>query len=49
MTTNPLSSATAAHQQQQQPPAQLDFGQAMTDFKIMFPGLDCDVIEAVLR
>jgi CUE domain len=30
-------------------PAQLDFAQAMTDFKIMFPGMDSDVIEAVLR
>lgn len=31
------------------PPAQLDFAQAMTDFKIMFPNMDTDVIEAVLR
>jgi len=46
MTTNPL---TATTQQQQQQPAQLDFAQAMTDFKIMFPSMDCDVIEAVLR
>ena len=30
-------------------PAQLDFAQAMTDFKIMFPNMDSDVIEAVLR
>jgi hypothetical protein len=30
-------------------PAQLDFAQAMTDFKIMFPSMDSDVIEAVLR
>jgi hypothetical protein len=30
-------------------PAQLDFAQAMNDFKIMFPGMDSDVIEAVLR
>ena len=28
---------------------QLEFRQAMTDFKIMFPNLDDDVIEAVLR
>ena len=28
---------------------QLDFSQAMADFKTMFPGLDDDVIEAVLR
>jgi len=28
---------------------QLEFRQAMTDFKIMFPNLDVDVIEAVLR
>ena len=28
---------------------QLDFSQAMTDFKIMFPNMDVDVIEAVLR
>jgi hypothetical protein len=27
----------------------LDFKQAMSDFKIMFPTLDDDVIEAVLR
>ena len=29
--------------------AQLEFSQAMTDFKIMFPNMDVDVIEAVLR
>jgi len=28
---------------------QLEFNQAMTDFKIMFPNMDVDVIEAVLR
>ena len=28
---------------------QLEFTQAMTDFKIMFPDMDVDVIEAVLR
>ena len=28
---------------------QLDFSQAMADFKIMFPNMDVDVIEAVLR
>lgn len=28
---------------------QLEFSQAMTDFKIMFPNMDVDVIEAVLR
>ncbi|XP_023338400.1 CUE domain-containing protein 1 [Eurytemora carolleeae] len=28
---------------------QLEFNQAMTDFKIMFPNMDIDVIEAVLR
>jgi len=28
---------------------QLEFTQAMTDFKIMFPNMDVDVIEAVLR
>ena len=28
---------------------QLDFSQAMADFKTMFPGMDDDVIEAVLR
>lgn len=28
---------------------QLDFSQAMSDFKIMFPDMECDVIEAVLR
>ena len=28
---------------------QLEFTQAMTDFKIMFPDMDTDVIEAVLR
>jgi len=30
-------------------PTQLEFTQAMTDFKIMFPNMDVDVIEAVLR
>lgn len=28
---------------------QLEFSQAMTDFKTMFPDMDNDVIEAVLR
>ena len=28
---------------------QLEFTQAMTDFKVMFPNMDADVIEAVLR
>ena len=28
---------------------QLEFNQAMTDFKTMFPNMDTDVIEAVLR
>lgn len=28
---------------------QLDFSQAMSDFKIMFPDMERDVIEAVLR
>ena len=30
-------------------PTQLEFTQAMTDFKVMFPDMDADVIEAVLR
>lgn len=30
-------------------PTQLEFNQAMTDFKTMFPTMDSDVIEAVLR
>ena len=30
-------------------PRQLEFGEAMNDFKTMFPTLDRDVIEAVLR
>lgn len=30
-------------------PTQLEFTQAMTDFKIMFPDMEVDVIEAVLR
>ena len=29
--------------------AQLEFTQAMTDFKVMFPDMDAEVIEAVLR
>ena len=29
--------------------AQLEFSQAMTDFKVMFPDMDAEVIEAVLR
>ena len=28
---------------------QLEFSQAMTDFKVMFPDMDAEVIEAVLR
>lgn len=28
---------------------QLEFSQAMNDFKVMFPDVDADVIEAVLR
>lgn len=28
---------------------QLDFYQAMTDFKLMFPNMDEEIIEAVLR
>lgn len=32
-----------------QPVVGLDFKEAMNDFKIMFPTLDDDVIEAVLR
>lgn len=28
---------------------QLEFSQAMDDFKTMFPNMDTDVIEAVLR
>ncbi|XP_071945517.1 CUE domain-containing protein 1-like isoform X2 [Antedon mediterranea] len=31
------------------PPRQLEFNQAMRDFKTMFPEMDMDVIEAVLR
>ena len=33
----------------QQQSTQLEFNQAMTDFKTMFPNMDTDVIEAVLR
>lgn len=33
----------------QQPTTQLEFHQAMADFKTMFPTMDDDVIEAVLR
>ena len=32
-----------------QPSTQLEFTQAMSDFKTMFPNMDTDVIEAVLR
>lgn len=39
--------ASAAEQQQQQ--TTLEFYQAMADFKTMFPQMDDDVIEAVLR
>ncbi|KAL6253647.1 hypothetical protein P5V15_015462 [Pogonomyrmex californicus] len=39
--------ASATEQQQQQ--TTLEFYQAMTDFKNMFPQMDDDVIEAVLR
>ena len=38
-----------SQQQSQQSSTQLEFSQAMTDFKVMFPDLDVDVIEAVLR
>ena len=31
------------------PAAQLEFTQAMTDFKVMFPDMDAEVIEAFLR
>lgn len=31
------------------PTKQLDFDQAMADFKTMFPTMDCEIIEAVLR
>ena len=31
------------------PATQLEFTQAMTDFKVMFPDMDSEVIEAVLR
>ncbi|KAG8262798.1 Cuedc1p [Homalodisca vitripennis] len=33
----------------QQQTTQLEFHQAMADFKVMFPSMDDDVIEAVLR
>uniref|UniRef100_K1QCF0 MTO1-like protein, mitochondrial n=1 Tax=Magallana gigas TaxID=29159 RepID=K1QCF0_MAGGI len=33
----------------ERPTKQLDFYQAMSDFKLMFPTMDTDVIEAVLR
>lgn len=39
----------ATVQQQQQQTTQLEFHQAMADFKTMFPSMDDDVIEAVLR
>ena len=39
--TNGMSEAAATRQ--------LDFYQAMRDFKLMFPNMDEDVIEAVLR
>ncbi|XP_062591849.1 myotubularin-related protein DDB_G0290005-like [Saccostrea cucullata] len=35
--------------QRERPTKQLDFYQAMLDFKAMFPTMDADVIEAVLR
>ncbi|XP_013784405.1 CUE domain-containing protein 1-like isoform X2 [Limulus polyphemus] len=37
------------HNQQTQPVTQLEFHQAMRDFKTMFPEMDEDVIEVVLR
>lgn len=42
-TTNPNSTGGRP------PAAQLEFSQAMTDFKVMFPDMDAEVIEAVLR
>ena len=38
--SNPASSSSST---------QLEFSQAMTDFKVMFPDMEADVIEAVLR
>ncbi|XP_066588880.1 CUE domain-containing protein 1-like [Prorops nasuta] len=41
--------ASATEQQQQQQQTTLEFYQAMADFKNMFPQMDDDVIEVVLR
>ncbi|XP_056009056.1 uncharacterized protein LOC125663721 isoform X2 [Ostrea edulis] len=38
-----------SHSHRERPTKQLDFYQAMSDFKAMFPSMDTDVIEAVLR
>jgi hypothetical protein len=46
---NPEGAVQPQAGQQQQAPTQLEFTQAMTDFKVMFPNVDADVIEAVLR
>ncbi|XP_076236300.1 CUE domain-containing protein 1 isoform X3 [Calliopsis andreniformis] len=44
-----MASAMEQQQQQQQQQTTLEFYQAMADFKNMFPQMDDDVIEAVLR
>jgi len=52
-----MSRVTRGTESQSQPPNmnpnsgsnQLDFSQAMTDFKIMFPNMEVEVIETVLR
>ncbi|XP_015586221.1 CUE domain-containing protein 1 [Cephus cinctus] len=44
-----MASAAEQQQQQQQQQTTLEFYQAMADFKNMFPQMDDDVIEAVLR
>ena len=44
-----MSSTQSDSASQSQSSNQLEFSQAMTDFKIMFPNMDVEVIEAVLR
>lgn len=44
-----LARSTSEEQSPRRPTRQLDFYQAMSDFKKMFPTLDSEVIEAVLR
>jgi hypothetical protein len=44
-----MSSTSGSGRPTQSATTQLEFTSAMTDFKVMFPDMDAEVIEAVLR